>query len=235
MANLSYATPESAYISQLIGEPLHRIGDESATRETVIAALQQSCKIFHFTGHGNYNFQQPVKSALYLSQKDRLTIEDIVKIPLDGCELVCLSACETGITGKQAILDEYVGLVSAFLAQGVGCVVSTIWQVTSESSSIAMIEFYRRHYHPKNPQDKITALQTTIDWLRTVTVSDLIAWWADLKTELCQGSKIIDNLERIGIEEDIDELIENTLANQEPTFQPYSHPYYWATFTITGG
>ncbi len=189
----------------------------------MIHALTQGCQILHFTGHAGYNFANPKKSSLCLSKEDRLTIEDLVQIPLDGCALVCLSACETGITGKQTILDEYVGLVSAFLAQGVGCVVSTLWQVNSAASAIVMMEFYRQKVQNQT-LDNISALHQTTHWLRTATAHDLKTWWRNLK----------DQEQLPEIEEIIDSEL-RTLSRMEETFSPYSNPYYWAAFTITGG
>lgn len=220
LGSLSYAAIESAYICQAIGDPLYRIADEAATKDQVIAALTQGCEIFHFTGHAGYNFNSPKQSALCLSKKDRLTIEELVKIPLDGCELVCLSACETGITGKQTILDEYVGLVSAFLSQGVGTVVSTLWQVQSAASAIIMMEFYRRRQN----LDDITALHETTHWLRSATAQDLINWCGTMQTE-DQPRKVNRFLKA--------EIV--ILSTLEETDKPYSDPYHWAAYTITGG
>ena len=224
LGSLSYALIESEYICQAIGDPLHRIADAAATKDQVIHALAQGCEIFHFTGHAGYNFNSPKKSALCLSKDDRLTIEELMEIPLNGCQLVCLSACETGITGKQTILDEYVGLVSAFLSQGVGTVVSTLWQVQSAASAIIMMEFYRRRQN----LDDISALHETTHWLRSATSQDLITWWENIKAEREQLPKI----EQI-INSELRMLSKKSRIEGTPP--PYSDPYYWAAFTITGG
>ncbi len=222
LAPLYHALIESEYICQQIGAPLQQIGSELATKAAITAALQQGCQIFHFTGHAGYNFHSPIKSSLCLSQQDRLTIADILKIPLDGCQLVCLSACETGITGKQTITDEYVGLVSAFLAQGVSTVVSTLWQVQSTASALVMMEFYRRKTLDRN-LDHTRSLQQTTHWLRTATAQELQNW--------CEARQL-ENLPRRTIKFLKAEIL--NLSKLEETDTPYSHPYHWAAYTITG-
>ncbi|MEH2256183.1 CHAT domain-containing protein [Nostoc sp.] len=79
-----------------------------------------------------YNLDKPRESALALADEEELTLGDIFEYPLDlqKYQLICLSACETGITSqessKERIIDEYVGLVSGFLAKGANHVVSTL-------------------------------------------------------------------------------------------------------------
>ena len=120
--------------------------------------------MFHFTGHGIYDSQYPKQSALALSGEDYLlTLEEICKINLCGYQLVSLSACETAITGNQTITEEYVGLVSAFLYQRVYHVISTLWTVTDDASSLLMIYFYWQLKKGKSPA---IALDKATKWLR---------------------------------------------------------------------
>ena len=74
--------------------------------------------------------------------REYLTLEEICQINLSGYQLVSLSACETAITGNQTITEEYVGLVSAFVYQRVQYVISTLWTVADDASSLLMIYFY---------------------------------------------------------------------------------------------
>lgn len=66
-------------------------------------------------------------------------------------ELICLSACETGITSTYSLVDEYVGLVSGFLAKGATYVLSTLWTVDERSSALLMIQFYQLMQQGKTP------------------------------------------------------------------------------------
>ncbi len=201
----------------------------AATLDAVKTLLQQSHNIFHFTGHGSYNFDNPLESNLYLSNTDRLTVKEIIQLDLSKYELICLSACETALTDKQAILAEYVGLTSGFMRAGVGSVVSTLWPVESNASALLMIYFYQRW---READDCLpVALANAQKWLREATREDLAAW----------SQREIDNISENSAELSVDEVsqrrffksIRQELATIELD-RPYQHPYYWAAFTITG-
>ena len=203
--------------------------ENAATLHAVETLLQQSHNIFHFTGHGSYNFDKPLESNLYLSNTDRLTVKEIIQLDLSKYELICLSACETALTDKQAILAEYVGLTSGFMRAGVGSVVSTLWPVESNASALLMIYFYQRW---READDCLpVALANAQKWLREATREDLAAW----------SQREIDNISENSAELSVDEVsqrrffksIRQELATIELD-RPYQHPYYWAAFTITG-
>jgi tetratricopeptide (TPR) repeat protein len=230
---LRYAEIESAVITSLF-ESTTRIAANKATKLTVVetlkaTSLQPKNTIFHFTGHGMYNFYNPSKSALALSGKDSLTLEDIINISLNSYQLVSLSACETAVTGNKTIDAEYVGLVSAFLSRGVAVVVSTLWTVESISSALLMIEFYR---HFVAGVAAAEALKQAQFWLKTVTYAKLAEWYLQRAAELTDDSKshFQSYLRREAtiLQQDIGE------AKIDPEHSPYTHPYYWAAFTVTG-
>ena len=200
----------------------------AATLDAVKILLQHSHNIFHFTGHGSYNFDNPLESNLYLSNTNRLTVREIIQLELSKYELICLSACETALTDKQTILAEYVGLTSGFMRARVGSVVSTLWPVESNASALLMIYFYQRW---REAGDCLpVALANAQKWLREATREDLAAWY--------QGE--IDKITGNSSEQSEDEamLIESLKTDQreldKKEYQPYKHPYYWAAFTITG-
>ena len=151
-----------------------------------------------------------------------LTLEDIFGINLQGCSLVCLSACETGLTSNKDLLDEYVGLVSGFLAGGTCHVISTLWTVHSEASALLMIDFHRRRGERKS---EVTALSEAVRWLKNVTVEQLCTWYEDILSQVAYDELRI----RPFIETELDKL---SLERQDVRL--YEHPYYWAAFTITG-
>ncbi|WP_414585415.1 tetratricopeptide repeat protein [Scytonema sp. PCC 10023] len=222
---LRHAEIESATISQMFANP-HRLAGSDATKENVEKALAFEYKFFHFTGHGTYNFYNPKKSALALSNTQRLTLEDILQLPLSNCQMVSLSACETAITGSQTITTEYVGLVSGFISKGVTNVVSTLWSVESMSSALFMIEFYRQ---PDWNTAPAVALKRTQMWLRNVTYSELVNWYKQRAEEIAEKDFIC-------AEDLLDEaaIIEDDPVKINTTIPPYAHPYYWASFIITG-
>jgi CHAT domain-containing protein len=139
--------------------------------------------------------------------------------------LVFLSACETGITGKEGLTDEFVGLVSGFLAVGATSVISTLWAVKECSTAWLVINFYQRLHQGIAPAE---ALKQAQNWLRTVTHSKLAQWLGSLALELANFAPgCAESLKDFADEEEI-AIIGNDKA-------PYASPYYlWAGFTITG-
>jgi CHAT domain-containing protein len=221
LISLPFALFESEAISQLFDKP-KRIQSEYATKNHVEDALSSEYSIFHFTGHGTYNFSNPKKSELALADEDKLTIEEITQKNLANYNLVTLSACETAITGNQTITTEYVGLVGGFLSRGVAHVVSTLWTVDSVATALVMIEFYRRRQSGKT---EAAALAEATQWLKKLTVQQLNDWYEAFLTQLPPDELRI----RLFIETEL-----HRLGKMEANKKLYDHPYYWAAFTITG-
>ncbi|WP_228014329.1 CHAT domain-containing protein [Fortiea sp. LEGE XX443] len=218
--SLEFAQIESQVISCMFTNPT-RIRSQEVTKAAMMSALPQGYNIFHFTGHGAYNFHNPALSFLALAGKDKLTLADIRHFDLTSYQLVSLAACETAITGNHTITTEYVGLVSGFMSCGVAHVVSTLWTVESEPSAVMMMRFYQL-LHQGNSE--AMALAEATQWLRYVTNAELAEWYAAEIDKLPEGGLRRLWLARL-----------NNLKNQpKPSNQPYNHPYFWAAFTITG-
>jgi CHAT domain-containing protein/Flp pilus assembly protein TadD len=228
LAPLPAAEIESEIICRMFDNST-RLQEDAATLDEVERLLPQPHKVFHFTGHGSYNFDLPLESTLYLSDNHRLTVREIIQHNLSNYQLICLPACETALTDKQTILAEYVGLTSGFMRAGVGCVVSTLWPVESGASTLLMIYFYRQWREAGEPLP--VALRNAQKWLRESTREDLAAWYQGEIDRISENSPELSEVEVTLIDSlETDRL---ALATMELD-RPYQHPYYWAAFTITG-
>ncbi|MEG4908657.1 CHAT domain-containing tetratricopeptide repeat protein, partial [Microcoleus sp. F8-C4] len=225
--SLRHAEIESAAITQLFNHPTpKRLADEEATKTAVKDALTTGYSIFHFTGHGTYDSQHPKKSAIALSGEEYLTLEEICQINLSGYQLVSLSACETAITGNHTITEEYVGLVSAFLYQRVPYVISTLWTVTDDASSLLMIYFYLQLKKGKSPA---VALAKATKWLRNLTERKLERLYRVIFDKLLKEERPL----RPFLRHKLTQYGKMNLSKKKQ--KCFSDPYYWAAFTITGG
>jgi CHAT domain-containing protein len=206
------------------------ITSSQATTDNLKEALQQAADIFHFTGHAYHNTKQPSQSALILKNKQPLTSQEIAKFDLKSYYLVCLSACETGITGKEELIDEFVGLASSFLAAGAVYALSTLWIVDEISSALMMIRFYQilNEQRCQNKLHPALALKEAQKWLRTITYSELSNWYLELSEVTKDNSPCSQDLR------DQADRIRRRDAKMGCDKPPYADLYHWAGFTITG-
>ncbi len=121
------------------------------------AAAARPPAILHLATHGVLGDpQHPLESGLLLAPPlapeagaalpatpDVLTLEDLVQqwpSRLQGCQVVTLSACDTGHGAVAG--DTELSLPLGFLAAGARCVVATLWPVADGSTSLLMERFY---------------------------------------------------------------------------------------------
>ncbi len=211
-----YAQIESAVIQQFFTQVI-ALPPQQATKANVTEALRQPHNLFHFTGHGSHDDQNPQNSAIGLAHGETLTAQEISQIPLQTCYLASIAACETALTSRQSIDSEYVGLVSALLQAGTAHVLSTLWNVEADSAAFLVIYFYQQMLAGSPPA---LALHQAQAWLRTITNAELADWLSRLPPPpdalADRFNSRIRNLR----------IVPDTMS--------YQDPYYWAAFTMAG-
>lgn len=111
-------------------------------QEATLAALQQHASqagILHLACHGQFRPDSPLFSSLQLAD-GWLTTLDVYQLDL-SCDLVVLSACETGMS-TLAPGDEVIGLIRGFLAAGAPSVLVSLWTVDDATTAQLMTTFY---------------------------------------------------------------------------------------------
>lgn len=103
-------------------------------------------KFLHFATHGVVNESQPELSEIFLSP-DKTATEDgnlfsgeIYNLDINA-DLVCLSACQTGL-GKVSKGEGIIGLTRALLYAGSNNIIVSLWKVSDASTSELMVDFY---------------------------------------------------------------------------------------------
>jgi tetratricopeptide (TPR) repeat protein len=99
-------------------------------------------RLLHFSCHGEFDPEAPLSSALHLAPGEDLTALEVLDHLRLRCDLVTLSACESGLSRVRRG-DELVGLIRAFMYAGAPALVSTLWRVDERSTLVLMERFYR--------------------------------------------------------------------------------------------
>ncbi|WP_446362781.1 CHAT domain-containing protein [Coleofasciculus chthonoplastes] len=216
--DLIFAKAEMASISQRQQFSHRKIfpGKQASKAEILNSATDTHC--FHFSGHAEYNFQNPLDSYLMLSanSEENLTLNTIfADLHIPQADLVTLSACCTGVVDAFQPIEEYLGLPTGFLLAGAKAVIGSQWKVNSIATAFIFDEFYRQLEQTGN---KAIALKNAQNWLRRCT-----------DDELRERANTWD-LSKLEITERI--RLDAALYSLEGI--PFENPYYWAAFILTG-
>ena len=115
--------------------------------------------VIHMACHGYFDHEQPFLSGIDIpveKSADRRTyLLDFYGLSLD-CNLVTLSACDTGVS-RFTSADELMGMSRGLFYSGAAAVMLSLWQVSDESTCYFMENFY--WHYVKNRQTKTRALQ----------------------------------------------------------------------------
>jgi CHAT domain-containing protein len=203
---------------------------EQRLDELAAAGKLKSYSLVHLATHGLVDWQQPQRSRLLLA-RDRLpdplerarqdrkvyTGELTVQAIRDGwkldCDLVVLSACQTGL-GIERGGDGMLGFAQAFLARGARSLVLSQWSVDDEATALLMVRFYHnllgKRKGLKKALPRVEALREAKEWLRNLSEKEAKSAAASLPR-----GKVVPR--RPG-----------------KASKPYAHPYYWAGFILLG-
>ena len=105
----------------------------------------------------------------------RLNAEELIGVDLSGCELLTLSACETGL-GQALTGQGVMGLRAAAAAAGCRTVLMSLWTVDDSSTQVLMQQFYTNLW--KQHMSKARALQKAQEYVRSQKGWSLPYFWA---------------------------------------------------------
>lgn len=216
------AQREVAAIADLF-PPAPRLAGGDATRAALLADLPHA-DVLHFSGHGNTDWGNPLESTLWCADNERLTVRDILAQRLSGARLAVLSACETGIPGRQ-LPDESVNLPSALVQAGFAGVVASLWSVYDISTAMLVVRFY--HQWRTQEQQPADALRSAQLWLRDTTNREKAAFFGQFVPGL-------QSVERMAAKVGAEFFVALHNRDEELDDHSFAHPVHWAAFTLTG-
>ena len=146
--------------------------------EATIARLTEEAPgspILHLATHGHARLDAPNFSYVRLAD-GQLNAIDAFNLDLEGCELVTLSGCETGLALSGGG-DEQLGLGRAFLAAGAKSLVMSLWPVEDTSTNELMQLFYQNLLKGGTKAEALRAAQCDL-LLRTSSIYTHPYFWA---------------------------------------------------------
>jgi CHAT domain-containing protein len=169
-------------------------------------------------------------SGLVLSGANRepeegtLTALEVSNLDLRGCELVVLSACETGL-GTVESGEGLLGLQRAFQVAGARTVASSLWSVSDPATSVLMERFYHNLWADKR-MSRLEALRQA--QLYVLKNPEAVRQRArELRAEVVKaGRGSVEELRGKGKEVE--------LSEPRPPGSALSHPAWWAAFVLSG-
>lgn len=198
------------------------ISAKDANSTALKKGFEDSISLFHFSGHGKFEAGNPYDSALFLSNDESFSLNQIFALPRQKQGfLAVLSACETG-RQNPCIMDEYISLPAGFLSVGARGVISSLWTVDDCSTALLMERFYLEFFSKKLSWS--AALRKAQNWLKNASREEVIKQlelWKQEKDQLSEKTrqKLKDTIEGL---------------KNETTDQPYAHPEHWAAFCFSG-
>ncbi|NEP91380.1 MAG: CHAT domain-containing protein, partial [Okeania sp. SIO2C2] len=206
--NPLYAVPmELETISQNLWQGNMFLNEEFTLKNLINQRQNYPYPIIHLATHAQFNSGNVSNSYIQL-WGEKLRLNQVRKLGWSQppVELLVLSACQTAVGNKEAEL----GFAGFAVATGVKSVLASLWLVSDEGTLGLMTEFYS---HLGNLNIKAEVLrQTQLAMLKgKVAIEDGILKGSGSRGEL---------------------PLPPELAHQKN--QNFSHPYYWAGFTMVG-
>lgn len=136
---LRFAEEEARYIANMAGG---RSLVGSTPKKALLYQQAPDYQALHFSCHGEFDPDSPLESMLHIGPGETLTGQEIIDHLHLNCDLVTLSACESGLSKVQRG-DELYGLVRAFMYAGAPSILATLWRVDECSTLLFAQHFYQ--------------------------------------------------------------------------------------------
>jgi CHAT domain-containing protein/outer membrane protein assembly factor BamD (BamD/ComL family)/intracellular sulfur oxidation DsrE/DsrF family protein len=171
-------------------------------------------QILHIATHGEFIAGNRAQSSyVLLGDGEKLPISAVEQLrSLGQVHLVVLSACQTALGDSGQDGTEINGLSYYFLNGGAKAVIASLWNVNDRSTKLMMEQFYAQ-LAQNTPERKTKA--------QAMRLTKLAFIHGRMGSSQLQG-------ERGQI------VVKGNPDSPMPPLKDFSHPYYWAPFTLIG-
>jgi len=209
--DLFYTEKECQELAKLyqVTEEYH-LKKEQATQDNYIK-LAKKVQRLHSSHHAKADLNHPENSQLFLADGG-LNLVTIFTLRFPELSDLFLSCCETNLT-LTPITDEPLSLAAGFLSAGARNVVSTLWAVSDQATSVFTILYYQYLDQGKTHPEALRLAQF------------------DLRS--CQSLEGLKNSISEKSSERLEKKVDHPKNSSEVKY-PYASPYYWAGFLSQG-
>lgn len=212
---LRHAEDEARRVARLLGG-VALVGPTPKEQELLASAHHY--RFIHFCCHGTFNVGRPLDSALHIGPGEMLSAHDVLGQVRLHCELVTLSACESGLS-RVTSGDELYGLARAFLTAGAPTILCPLWRVDDRSTRVLMEQFYLGVLANLTFAEALRRAQL---FLRRLTYSEAEAMLGENLGELARRPAAAHGDWHTGA------------PNGALEERPFADPYFWAPFILIG-
>ncbi|MEO1078224.1 MAG: CHAT domain-containing tetratricopeptide repeat protein [Pseudomonadota bacterium] len=152
LKRLPYSAIEAGRIVELFAGPTQLYAGENATIERLMSPESRNSRILHLASHGLGSADNPADIGFLMTDSEDgglLTVEHVMQQKFSN-DLIVISGCSTA-TGPILANEGMMGLSRAFLAQGGGAVLATLWPVSDRATAMFMGKFYELYVQERLP------------------------------------------------------------------------------------
>jgi CHAT domain-containing protein/tetratricopeptide (TPR) repeat protein len=178
----------------------------------------------HLASHGVHRLDSSFDSFVRLGEHMDLTLREVLdRLRLNRTWLVCLSACESGLSDHSDVADEFIGLQAGFLHAGAPSVIASLWTVDDLATALLMVKTYENILNEQ--LSKPAALRKAQLWLRGLTAGELMALLRQKERQLTHAKQPVPG--------DLWGRFLDVLVRDRED-RPFRRPYFWAGFQLFG-
>lgn len=182
--------------------------DPEFTKASILPSMDDY-PIVHFATHASFLPGSPLDSFILLGNGETITLQEVQdEWFFSNLDLVVLSACQTGLSGKDETGEEILGFGYLMQNAGANAAIASLWAVDDGGTQTLMSAFYT---------NLLQGNSTKAESLRQAQLT-LINKGETSATSPRGGLRLISFADE----------------TEPQTWSRLSHPYYWSPFILIG-